>query len=200
MPVIPRFGTDGGDGALSARLEPIDHKIDSQVHCQRNLKQSETLLLSGAQGSTPIRGIKGEYTLALFIETVYPVDAWSLSSIVAGAAMIELTIEGDSKASVQEITELKNFIRDDRLQDVKSVEQKTQPPKPGEMGPELLQVLQVVLAGPAVLALVSCIKRYIEARRPETDITIKSGDRTVVIKTKNAKAVDPKELAQALSK
>ena len=64
---------------------------------------------------------------------------------------MDLLIEGEGKASVREITELRDFLRDARLQDIGSVEQKTRPPGPGELGPELLDILQVVLAAPAVL-------------------------------------------------
>src|ERR1700730_5803259 len=87
---------------------------------------------------------------------------------------MDLLIEGEGKASVREITELRDFLRDARLQDIGSVEQKTRPPGSGELGPELLDILQVVLAAPAVLALVSCIQRYIVARRPKTKITVKT--------------------------
>jgi len=112
---------------------------------------------------------------------------------------VDIEIEGDGKTSVREITELRDWLLKARLQDIQSVEQRVAPPKDGEMGAELIEVLQVVLAAPAVLALVSCIKRYIEARRPQTKITIKSDRGTVVIDTKNATSADLQDLARSLT-
>ncbi|HEV7881461.1 effector-associated constant component EACC1 [Bradyrhizobium sp.] len=112
---------------------------------------------------------------------------------------MELLIEGDGSGSVEEIRELREWLHEERLTDVRGLSQKTRPPKPGEQGPELLAVLQVLLATPAVLALVGCIKAYIIAKRPKTKITIKTEKGSVTIDAQNAKSADLERMAKTLA-
>jgi hypothetical protein len=112
---------------------------------------------------------------------------------------MELSVEGEGRSSVQEISDLREWLHETRLRDVQSVSQKTRPPGPGEQGPELIDILQVVLATPAVLALIGCIREYVVARRPKTKITIKTERGSVVIDAQNAKSADLERMAKALT-
>jgi hypothetical protein len=112
---------------------------------------------------------------------------------------MELTIEGNGSESVEEIRALHNWLREARLDDIQSISQKILPPKPGEQGPELLDVLQIVLAAPAVITLIKCIKDYIVATRPKFKITVKTEKGSVTIDAQNAKTADLENMAKSLA-
>jgi hypothetical protein len=84
---------------------------------------------------------------------------------------------------------LRDWLQAARIRGVERLDQQRRPPAPGEQGPELLALLTVVLAGPAVVELVRSIHKWIEATRPTVTITVKSGDRTVTIDARNPGSV-----------
>jgi hypothetical protein len=98
---------------------------------------------------------------------------------------LSISIEGEGPDAVKEISGLRDWLHEARLRDVKSVVQQKQAPKPGELGPELLQVLEVVLAAPTALGLVRCIRAYIDACRPTMIITFKTKSGTLKIEARN---------------
>jgi hypothetical protein len=82
------------------------------------------------------------------------------------------------------------WLHEARIRGVDTLRQEQRPPGPGEQGPELLALLSVVLSGPAIIELVRSIHRWIEASRPTVTITIKSGERTVSIDSRNPKRLE----------
>lgn len=113
---------------------------------------------------------------------------------------MELLIEGDGPAASKEIAELREWLHEARLRDVEEVSQQKRPPGPGEQGPELLQLLNVVLAAPAVLALVASLRAYIVASRPSMTITVKTKAGSVKIDARNPPPMEELErLAKTLT-
>ena len=103
---------------------------------------------------------------------------------------MELSLDLDGADARAQTTDLHDWLQQARIRGVETLEQRQQPPKPGEQGPELLAILGVVLAGPAVVELVRSIHRWIEASRPSVTITMKSADgRTVTIDARNPKSI-----------
>ena len=98
---------------------------------------------------------------------------------------MDLSIEGEGPVAVQEITDLGEWLHEARLREVQAVAQQKRPPGPGEMGPELLQALQIVLSSSAVVALVGCLHAYLVARRPTMKITLKTKTGTLTIDARN---------------
>jgi hypothetical protein len=105
---------------------------------------------------------------------------------------VDLSIEGEGPVAVQEISDLRDWLHEARTRDVQAVAQQKREPKPGEQGPELVQALEVVLAAPAVLRLLSCIQAYLIARRPSMTIIVKTKSGSVRIDARNPPA--PEEL------
>lgn len=91
---------------------------------------------------------------------------------------------------------LLDWIQQERIEGA-SVELKTEPIQPGRLGADF-GLISVVLGAPAVVALVGCLRAWITARRPETDVTIKrtKAGFTLVIHTKNIS--DPERLFESI--
>ncbi|MGF6637225.1 effector-associated constant component EACC1 [Paraburkholderia sp. MM6662-R1] len=85
---------------------------------------------------------------------------------------------GDGAAQA---TDLCSWLHDGRLAGVQKVSQQEEPAKSGEQGPLLLPLLTVILASPAVVAVVKSVHRYIQARTPQTTITLKQGSKSLTI-------------------
>jgi hypothetical protein len=106
---------------------------------------------------------------------------------------LSISIEGEGPIAVKETSDLRDWLHEARLREVKGVVQQKRAPKPGEQGPELLQILQVALAAPAVIDLVGCIRAYIIARRPSLTITVKTKSGTLRIDARNPPPADELE-------
>lgn len=98
---------------------------------------------------------------------------------------MNLLIEGEGSEAVQETADLLDWLHEARLRDVQEIVQDKLPPRPGEQGPEMLQALQIVLAAPAVIALVGCVKAYIAAKKPTMRMTFKTKDGSLVLDAQN---------------
>jgi len=113
---------------------------------------------------------------------------------------LALSIEGADRPADM-AADLANWLRNSRLKDVDEVRQEQSPPAPGEQGPELQALLSVVLAGPAVVAFVHCLFRYLEARRPKMKIKLKRGTETLEIDCTNPPSLEElTDAAEALFK
>jgi hypothetical protein len=113
---------------------------------------------------------------------------------------MELAIEGEGPKAIQEISDLRDWLHDARLREVKSLEQQKRAPKEGEQGAELLQAIEVILAAPAVLVLVGCIRDYIIASRPSMTITLKTKSGMLRIDARNPPPSEElKRMAQTLT-
>ncbi len=110
--------------------------------------------------------------------------------------VLKLSISVEGPGSVAEIAELRHWLHNARIREVEAIEQKVDPPKAGEQGPTLLAVLSVVLAAPAVVELVSCIYRFIEARTPRVTVIIETPERKIKIVCANPPPL-PDLVAQA---
>lgn len=115
-------------------------------------------------------------------------ELWS-PWIVEEEPALELSISLDGRDAAAKAGELRIWLQEKRLRDVSRLEQVRGPPGPGEQGPELVPLLTVVLAAPAVIELVRSIHRWIEATRPAVTITVKDGDRTITIHAQNPGSV-----------
>ncbi|WP_159346605.1 effector-associated constant component EACC1 [Roseomonas harenae] len=103
---------------------------------------------------------------------------------------MEIAIDVAGAGAVAETAELRDWLHEARIRGVEDLRQGEKLPGPGDQGPELLALLTVILAGPAVVELVRSIHRYIEARTPAVTITVKAGDRTVTIDSRNPASID----------
>jgi hypothetical protein len=81
---------------------------------------------------------------------------------------------------------LHEWIKEERIESAQ-VETKTGSAPLGRMGLDIGTVLSVILAAPAVKALVGCLQAWITQRRPKADIVIKPSKAglSVVIHTEN---------------
>lgn len=102
---------------------------------------------------------------------------------------MELSLVVDGRDGAGKAAELRGWLQEARLRDVTRLEQGRRPPAPGEQGPELIPLLTVVLAAPAVIELVRSIHKWIEATRPAVTVTVKDGDRTITIDARNPGSV-----------
>ena len=97
---------------------------------------------------------------------------------------LELQLEGED-AKESNLFSLQDWIKQERIAGLK-VQVKSTPPKEGEMGGELLAILSVVLAAPAIVELVKCIRDWIKSRKPKVKIKLQLAEsKTVEIDAEN---------------
>jgi hypothetical protein len=93
---------------------------------------------------------------------------------------MELLIDLEGRNATAEAAELRDWLHRARPKGLQELRQQEAPPRPGEQGPELLAVLTVILAGPATVALVHTLHRWIEARKPRVRIKITTPEQKII--------------------
>jgi hypothetical protein len=101
---------------------------------------------------------------------------------------IEVQLDGID-ATEQTTFALQDWLRQERIAGLK-IEPKRGTPKPGEMGAELMTILSIVLAAPAIVQLVRSIHVWIQTRKPKVSLKVKTGATEVTI---NAENIDNQE-------
>lgn len=110
--------------------------------------------------------------------------------------MSEVILSLSGENDIAETTDLVRWIERERLDAVEKVEQKTAPPKEGEMGPSLLAILGVVLGAKATVELVKSIHKWIETRKRKVSITIEVEGKTITVDCESPETVS--EIIQGL--
>ncbi len=98
---------------------------------------------------------------------------------------IELQLEGTDDVE-NSLFDLHDWINRERIRGL-SVRRDTVPPKPGEMGPELVELLSVVgpIAAPVLVELVKSAFGWFRMRRPAMKIIVRIGPNSIEIDTNN---------------
>jgi hypothetical protein len=98
---------------------------------------------------------------------------------------MQITITLQGPMAVAETIELRDWLHDARITELERITQEESPPKPGEQGPTLLAILSIILGSGALVELVRCIHRYIDARTPKIEIIVTCEEKSIKINCSN---------------
>lgn len=97
---------------------------------------------------------------------------------------LQLQIESLSD-NADKAKELDNWLRQEEIDDITNISQKRHTPERNEMGPELINILEIVLTAPAIIALIKSLNSWIAIQKRNTTVTIKNGDRSILINSES---------------
>lgn len=98
-----------------------------------------------------------------------------------------ISLESGPDATERTTIDMRNWIKQEKIPTLDSVERLVDSPKKGEMGIDPATALTIVLGSAAIVELVKSIHVWIQTRRPKTKMKITSGDKTIDIETNNVK-------------
>jgi hypothetical protein len=98
---------------------------------------------------------------------------------------VQLKLEG-TDATKDTIFDLQDWINRERIQGI-SAQQESIPPKPGEMGPELADIISIVgpIVTPVMVEVVKSVFGWLKMRRPTLKIRLKVGGEVIEIEGEN---------------
>jgi hypothetical protein len=98
---------------------------------------------------------------------------------------VQLELEG-TDATEDTIIDLQDWINRERIQGARA-QQESIPPKPGEMGGELAEIISIVgpIAAPVLVEVVKSVFGWLNMRRPRLKIGLNVGGEVIEIDAEN---------------